>query len=143
MDMSQTVHQSAQEVIAARPTSLADALNTFVGTFVGWPFTAAPGFVEDYDGNRSDVFACVIHTTPAAKGGPVGLPADGVAAVIDASENLGIEDLREAYARIAHAAAEEKADLQSARRSADDHGNTRDRAGTAIRPATRNSRRGT
>lgn len=103
MDASQAVKQSAQEVIATPPASLADAVNIFVGTFVGWPFTAAPGFVVDDDGNRSDAFACVIHTTPTRKDGAGGFPADGVVAVIDASENLGLKDLRAAYARIAHA----------------------------------------
>ena len=103
MDASQEVHQSAQEIIAAPPASLAAALITFVGTFVGWPFTAAPGFVVDDDGNRTDAFACVIHTTPARKDGAGGFPADGVAAVIDASETLDLEGLRAAYARIAQA----------------------------------------
>lgn len=103
MDASQGVNQSAQQFIAAPPAALADALNTLVGTFVGWPFTVAPGFVVDEGGNRSDVFACVIHTMPAGKDGTGGFPADGVAAVIDASENLGLEDLRAAYARIAQA----------------------------------------
>src|SRR5947207_5681375 len=98
MDVSQEVKRAAQDVIAAPPASLADALNVFVGTFVGWPFIAAPGFAVDDEGNRSDVFACVIHTTPA-KDGAGGFPADSVAAVIDASENLGLEDLRAAYAR--------------------------------------------
>ena len=103
MDASQEVHQAAQEVIAAPPASLVDALNTFVRTFVGWPFTAAPGFVVDDDGSRTDAFACVIHTTPASKDGADGFPADCVGTVIDASENLNLEGLRAAYARIAQA----------------------------------------
>ena len=103
MDASQEVHQSAQGVIAAPSASLAVALNTFVGTFVGWPFRASPGFLVDDVGNRTDAFACVIHTTPESKDGAGGFPVDGVAAVIDASENLDLKGLRAAYARIAQA----------------------------------------
>jgi hypothetical protein len=103
MDVSQEVKRAAQDVIASPPASFADALNTFVSTFVGWPFTAAAGFVVDKDGNRSDLFACAIHTTPARKEEPGGFPADGVAAVIDASETLSLDALRAAYARIAYA----------------------------------------
>jgi hypothetical protein len=102
MDVSQEMRQAAQNVIAAPPDSFADALNGFVRTFVGWPFAAASGCAVDDDGNQSDVFASVIHTTPA-KDGTGGFPADGVAAVIDASDNLDIDGLRAAYARIAHA----------------------------------------
>src|SRR5207245_2716611 len=80
----------------------AGALNKFIGKFVGWPFAAAPGFVVDDDGNRTEAFACVIHTTPPNKDGrDSGFPADGVAAVIDTSDNLDIEGLRTAYSRIA------------------------------------------
>lgn len=103
MDVSQEVKRAAQDVLASPTASLADALNTFVSTFVGWPFTAAPGFVVDDYGNQSDGFASVIHTTPPRKDGAGAFPADGVAAVIDASENLGLEELRAAYARIAQA----------------------------------------
>jgi hypothetical protein len=100
MDVWQEMRQAAQDVTAASPDSFADALNGFVRRFVGWPFTAASGFAVDEAGNQSDVFASVIHTTPA-KDGTGGVPADGVAAVIDASESLDINGLRAAYARIA------------------------------------------
>jgi hypothetical protein len=105
MDASEEVHHSAQAVITEPAASFADALSTFIAKFVGWPFSTARGFVIDEDGNRTDSFACVIHTTPATKGGPDagGFPADGVAAVIDAIENLDLESLRLAFARIAQA----------------------------------------
>ena len=105
MDASEAVHQSAQAVIAEPAASFAYALNSFIAKFVGWPFSTARGFVIDEDGNRTDSFACVIHTTPARKDGPDagGFPADSVAAVIDAIENLDLESLRLAFARIAQA----------------------------------------
>jgi hypothetical protein len=67
-------------------------------------FTAAPGFLVDGE-SRTEGFACVVHTTPAIQEGrdAGGLPADGVAAVIDAIDHLDLENLRSAYGRIAHA----------------------------------------
>jgi hypothetical protein len=104
VDPSRDVHDAAQEVVATPASSLADSLNKFIAKFVGWPFTVSTGFIVDGE-NRTDTFACVIHTTQRLK--PVreadGLRADGVAAVIDASENLDLESLRAAYGRIAHA----------------------------------------
>ena len=110
MDASQEVHQSAQGVIAAPSASLAVALNTFVGTFVGWPFRASPGFLVDDVGNRTDAFACVIHTTPESKDGAGGFPVDGVAAVIDASENLDLKGLRAVHVRVRAIACRSSAD---------------------------------
>ena len=73
--------------------------------FVGWPFKAAAGFVRDRDGTRTEAFASVIHTAPEnARGTDTGaFPADTVAAVVDACENLDLEGLRAAYGRIAQA----------------------------------------
>ena len=104
MDLSQTVHDAAQEVLAAPAPSLIEHLNTFVSQFIGWPFMVSPGFVVDGE-NRTDTFACVVHTSSVVKGGPNkgGFPSDGVAAVIDASESLNLEGLRLAYERIAQA----------------------------------------
>ncbi len=102
MGLSEDVRQAGQEVVAATPASLPNAVNAFIAQFVGWPFTATSGFVFDRDGNRTDTFASVVHTTPSAPNGPHvgGLPADGVAAVIDATEVIDIASLRTAYARI-------------------------------------------
>ncbi len=105
MDVSGEVHHSAKVVVAEPAASFADALNTFIAKFVGWPFTTAQGFVVDEDGNRTDSFACVVHTTATRKDGQSasGFPADSVAAVVDAIENLDLESLRCAFARIAQA----------------------------------------
>ena len=105
MDPSQEVHAAAQQLCAATESTVAEALNGFIGKFVGWPFSAAPGFVVDADGNRTETFASVSYTTSRNVGGPhaEGFPADGVAAVIDAGENLDLDSLRAAYHRIAQA----------------------------------------
>src|SRR3989454_3018759 len=104
MDPSGNVYDAAKEVLAAPASSLTESLNKFVAKLVGWPFMVSSGFVVDGK-NRTDIFACVVHTTPASKDEPDagGLRADGVAAVIDASENLDLESLRAAYARVAQA----------------------------------------
>jgi hypothetical protein len=104
MDPSTALHDAAQEVIAAAGSSLTVVLNGFIAKFVGWPFTAAPGFLVD-GANRTEGFACVVHTTSAIQEGrdAGGLPADGVAAVIDATDHLDLDKLRAAYSRIAHA----------------------------------------
>src|SRR6266540_1308439 len=96
MNPSEEVRDSGQYVVNATESSLEEALNGFIGKFVGWPFTAAPGFLIDAYGSRTDVFASVVHTTPAKAEGREagGFPVDGVAAVIDVSDNLGIENLR-------------------------------------------------
>src|SRR5580700_10175238 len=104
MDPSTALHDAAREVIAAPASSLTAVLNGFIVKFVGWPFTAAPGFLVNGE-SRTEIFACVVHTTPAIQEGrdAGGLTADGVAAVIDASDHLDLENLRAAYGRIAHA----------------------------------------
>ena len=105
MDASQEVHDAARAVTQAASGSLAETLNAFVAKFVGWPFTCAPGVVVDAQGNRTDEMSCAVHTTPAYTDGPNAgaFPADGVAAVIEASETLGLAELRRAYARVAAA----------------------------------------
>src|SRR2546422_4494666 len=105
MNSSQEVHYAAQQVAKAPGPSLVDALNAFIARFVGWPFPAAAGKIVDAAGNQTDTFACVVHTTPAITDGPHAgaFPADGAAAVIDASENLSLDALRAAYSRIAQA----------------------------------------
>lgn len=104
MDPSRDVHNAAQEVLAAPAPLLTESLTKFIAKFVGWPFTVSSGFAVDGE-NRTSNFACVVHTTPALKEGPDagGLPADGVAAVIDASQTLDLESLRAGYDRIVQA----------------------------------------
>lgn len=105
MDPSQEVHDAARTVAQAPSGRLAQTLNAFVARFVGWPFSCSPGVAVDAEGNRSGEMSCVVHTTLAYTGGPNAgaFPADGVAAVIDASETLGLAELRIAYARVAAA----------------------------------------
>jgi len=103
MNISQEVHAAAQQVINAPSSSLVDALNIFIGKFVGWPYSVAAGKIIDVTGSQTDTFACVVHAVPAITEGPHAgyIPADGAAVVIDANENLNLDTLRVAYSRIA------------------------------------------
>lgn len=104
MDPSAALHEAAQEVAVATGSTLSAVLNGIIAKLVGWPFTVTSGFIGDGE-TRTEGFACVVHTTPAVHEGldASGLPADGVAAVIDASDYLDLEHLRAAYARISQA----------------------------------------
>jgi hypothetical protein len=105
MNLSRAALEAGQEVLAAPEASLADAVNTLVRKFVGWPFTANAGAVVDDEGNRTEEFGCVVHTVPTGGDeravGP--FPADGVAAVVDMTESLDAESLEAAFGRIAQA----------------------------------------
>jgi hypothetical protein len=103
MNPSQEVYESAQRFAAADGCALAEALNAFIGQFVGWPFSVAAGQVVHGEGNRTAAFTSVVHTTPMAREGPCagGFPADGVAAVLDAMEIIDIDALIAAYTRVA------------------------------------------
>lgn len=104
MDPSRAVHDAAREVLAAPASGFSERVNTFIATFLGWPFMASAGFVVDSE-SRTDAFACVVRTTPAHTEGhdADSFPADGVAAVIDASHDLDLANLRAAYDRIVQA----------------------------------------
>ena len=105
MEPSQQVYDAGQEVASASAPTLAEVLNRALGRFVGWPFTAAPGYVVDQDGTRTEAFTSVVYTpsTGAILTAREGIPADTVAAVIDARENIDLEQFREAYRRTAQA----------------------------------------
>ncbi len=102
MKLSQEMRNAADRVVSAHSPQIGDALNQFIGRFVGWPFKIASGFVRDRDGNRTEVFASVVFTEPG--GSPEvatdGFPADTVAVVVDACEELDLEKLGAAYKRI-------------------------------------------
>ncbi len=105
MGIAQDVHDAGEEVVLATELTLPGVLNDVLGRFLGWPFKATPGWAVDRDGKRTETFASVIHTPPvaAASAVPDGIPADTVAAVIDASQSIDLDGLRSSYRRIAEA----------------------------------------
>jgi len=102
MNTSEEIRQSGQALLDAQPGSISDALGSFVGKFVGWPFSVSRGFGTDDSGLRTEEFACVVHTAAGTQPG-VGIPADSIGAVIDASADLTIAELQAAFGRIAQA----------------------------------------
>ncbi len=105
MELSQQVHDAGQEVASATGLTLPGILNEVLGRFLGWPFKATSGCAVDRDGYKTETFASVVYTAPqgAAAPDPRAIPADTVAAVIDASESMDVENFRAAYERIAQA----------------------------------------
>lgn len=105
MHLSREVLEAGHEVVLAPKALLVDAVNAFIRKFVGWPFSARAGVVVDGEGNRSQEFACVVHTRPAGEDSCEAgeLPADSVGAVIDVAETLDLDSLRAAFSRIAEA----------------------------------------
>lgn len=83
--------------------NLGSELNAGIAEFVGWPFVVSAGRVEDAVGKITPQFACVVHTT--ANGGATKdvIAADNAAVVIDVVENMGVDEFRIAYERIAEA----------------------------------------
>jgi len=107
MTVSDEVREAGKALAATDPASLAAALNETLNRFVGQPFVAAPGRMRDSQGQYSEAFASTLRS-----GGPptedATYPADNLAAVVDAYDELTIEILRQAYARISAAKALKK-----------------------------------
>ena len=101
--ISKSVFDAGQKLAAASPTSLTQALNQALSQFLGWPFQVASGFVSDAEGKKTDGFGTLIFTTSQANSvaEPLNIDSNSVGCVIDASENMDVEQLAAAYERIA------------------------------------------
>jgi hypothetical protein len=102
MAVADDVLAAGKPVAAAAPEAIGDALNAALNRFIGNRFTTGRGHIVDMAGATSGQFTSIVHTNPAA-GGPIAAPSDSVAAVIDAHDDLTLENLRESYERIANA----------------------------------------
>lgn len=105
MEISQQVHEAAKEVASATGATLSGILNDVLSRFLGWPFKATSGCALDRDGHKTESFASVVYTAPQGTTAldPLAIPADTVAAVIDAFEGMDLENFRATYERIAQA----------------------------------------
>ena len=102
MPLPDRVLEAGRAVLAADRDSFARTLGGFVSAFVGRPYVAGSAVLEGAGGRQSAPFACVVFTAgEGASGVPVPIPR--AAAVIDGCDVLSLEELREAYARIAGA----------------------------------------
>lgn len=102
MSISDAVRVAGTDIASAAPTGLADALNSALNQFIGNDFAAGPGHIVDPTTKRSEEFATIVHTGRGATG-PMSVPSDTVAAAIDLTIDLTIEQLQESYRRIADA----------------------------------------
>lgn len=102
MTISQDVLAAGQQISAAAPEAIGDALNAALNQFIRNRFAAGRGQIVDLAGATSDQFASVVKTNPADEG-VIAAPSDAVAAVIDVHDDLTLERLRQSYGRIAKA----------------------------------------
>lgn len=105
MTIAQEVIETGRQVAAVSAGSLSAALRAGIERYIGWPYKVATASVVDADGAVSDTFAAVVYAAkeeaPAAATAQI--PADITAVIVDATDNLTIDNIRGAYARIAHA----------------------------------------
>ena len=82
-----------------------NALSTVISRYLSWPFCVGSGFATDLNGKRTADFATVIHTQSnyGSAVEPAAIAADRLACVIDVSENIDLEQFRNAYGKIAQA----------------------------------------
>jgi hypothetical protein len=103
MTLSDRARIVGQEINDTTGANLAPELNAGITEFVGWPFVVSAGRVEDAVGRTTAHFACVVHTTKS--GSPDGnvIAADNASVVVDAIEEMDLDEFRDAYERIAEA----------------------------------------
>src|SRR5277367_5845444 len=104
--LSEEIHEAGQEVGSAPGAAFDSVLNRILNRFLGWPFRAAPGFATDRESNKTDTFGSVVYSTSDTGGdpaGPIDVPADALAAVIDVYESMNLEQFRAACERIGRA----------------------------------------
>jgi hypothetical protein len=85
--------------------NLTPELNAAVSEFAGWPYKVASGRAVDHDGRKTDLFSSIVYVArqTIAADNFNAIPADTVAAVIDAHESLNLDMLRASYARVTQA----------------------------------------
>jgi hypothetical protein len=98
--LTDDVREAGRQVVSASGAALQPALQQFFAQFVGWPYLVTNGRVVDETGMTTDDIPVVIHASaPNPSSGAI--PADNVAAAIDAVDVLDESALRTSYKRIA------------------------------------------
>jgi hypothetical protein len=102
--VAQATEDAGRKVAGANVANLPEQLNEAVGQFAGWPYKAASGRIVERDGGTAGPFASIISVSQQGVAQDLyALPADTVAAVIDAYEIADIDMLRASYTRVAEA----------------------------------------
>jgi hypothetical protein len=105
MDVSQAIYEAGEEMASASGADVASELNQVLNRFLGWPFKAATGYATDSEGKKTECFGTIVYSTsdPSTPTKMVDVPADVVAAIIDVSDHMDLDNFRAAYGRIAYA----------------------------------------
>jgi hypothetical protein len=103
MTLSDRARIVGQKINDTAGTNLGPELNAGIIEFVGWPFVVSAGRVEDAAGKTTARFACVVHTAKSGSPGGDVIAADNAAVVVDVIEDMGLDEFRFAYERIAEA----------------------------------------
>lgn len=100
MNVADQARAAGKKIHAAAPGDLAATINAGIAEVVGWPFAATSGRLVDLTGNATEVFASVVHTAKQGFVAGNDIPADNAMAVIDVVEELDINELQAAHARL-------------------------------------------
>lgn len=103
MTLSDLARICGHKIHDATGADLVRELHAGIAEFVGWPYSVSNGRLEDASGKVTSLFACVVHTATSASTVPKVIPADNAAIVVDVIEDMGIDEFRAAYERIAEA----------------------------------------
>lgn len=103
MSLSEDIHDATQRILAATGQELPTALNGFAGRLLEPLFKSESRLLRDREGTQTARFSSVIYASSATLFDDGAIPADSAAAVIDASEQIDLENLRAAYGRVAQA----------------------------------------
>jgi len=103
MTLSDRARIVGQQINDTAGANLGPELTAGIAEFVGWPFVVSAGRVQDDVGKTTAHFACVVHTAANGDRASDVIPANNAAVVIDVIENMGVDEFRAAYERIAEA----------------------------------------
>src|SRR5258708_32866992 len=108
MTLSDRARIIGQRIHDAARADLVRELSVGMAEVVGWPYSVSSGRVRDATGNTTASFDCVVHTATSDNISPDVIASDNTAVVIDVLEEMGLDEFRAAYERIAEAKRLEK-----------------------------------
>lgn len=100
MSLADELRLAGKQIHEATATDRPAALNAGFERALIWPLKASSGKLMDGEGNVTEAFACVIHSSKDCHQGDRSISADNAAAAIDLVEELDPATLRAAYMRL-------------------------------------------